>query len=164
MSAEAYPRPRARPRVWPRFVGARSVARAASEVRHVDVLVTGSSGFIGTALLPVLERSGHRPVRLVRGAAGTDTGTGAAATLRWDPAAGTIDAAGLEGIDAVVHLAGESIGATRSGLPSRSSEFSRAVLEARRCLRETLAGLRRRRPYSCRHRRSATTATEATRS
>jgi uncharacterized protein len=108
----------------------------------VDVLVTGSSGFIGTALLSVLERSGHRPVRLVRGAAGTDTGAGAGsgATVRWDPAAGTIDAAGLEGIGAVVHLAGESIGARKW-----TAEQKQRILESRTrgttLLSETLARL-----------------------
>jgi len=73
----------------------------------VDVAVTGSHGFIGSALLPALTREGHRPVRIVRGqAAGDDE-------LSWDPEAGTIDADGLEGIGGVVHLAGAGIGDRR---------------------------------------------------
>jgi uncharacterized protein (TIGR01777 family) len=70
----------------------------------VDVLVTGSHGLIGSALIPRLRADGHRVARLVRGApeGGDD--------VRWDPHAGTIDVVGLEGIDAVVHLAGAGIG------------------------------------------------------
>jgi hypothetical protein len=70
----------------------------------LDVLVTGSHGLIASALIPRLRADGHRVARLVRGTpeGGDD--------LRWDPRKGTIDAAGLEGIDAVVHLAGAGIG------------------------------------------------------
>ena len=73
----------------------------------MDVAVTGSHGFIGSALLPALTREGHRPVRIVRGQAAGD------AELSWDPEAGTIDADGLEGIGGVVHLAGAGIGDRR---------------------------------------------------
>ncbi len=70
----------------------------------MNVLVTGSHGLIGSALIPKLRADGHRVLRLVRGEPeGADD-------VRWDPAAGTIDAAGLEGVDAVVHLAGAGIG------------------------------------------------------
>lgn len=70
----------------------------------MKVLITGSSGFIGTALAKSLSTSGHRVVRLSRsGASNGDL-------VRWDPTAGVIDAGRLEGLDAVVHLAGEGIG------------------------------------------------------
>lgn len=68
----------------------------------MDIAITGSSGLIGTALAASLRADGHRVVPVVRSGASPDT-------VRWDPAAGTIDAAGLEGLDAVVHLAGEGI-------------------------------------------------------
>ncbi|MCU1346419.1 MAG: Epimerase [Acidimicrobiia bacterium] len=68
----------------------------------MDVVISGSSGLIGTALIDRLRSHGHRVVRLVRREAGTDE-------LSWDPAAGGIDAAGLEGVDAVVHLSGAGI-------------------------------------------------------
>lgn len=68
----------------------------------MDVAITGSTGLIGTALAAALQRDGHRVVRVTRSGGGDGT-------VRWDPAAGTIDAAGLEGLDAVVHLAGEGI-------------------------------------------------------
>jgi uncharacterized protein (TIGR01777 family) len=67
------------------------------------VLLTGSSGLIGSALRTRLASAGHDIARLVRSDA-----TGEDAYL-WDPAAGRLDGAALEGIDAVVHLAGETI-------------------------------------------------------
>src|SRR5262245_63965111 len=70
----------------------------------MNVLVTGSHGMISTALIPRLRARGDRVLRLVRGEPeGSDD-------VRWDPPAGTIDAAGLEGVDAVIHLAGAGIG------------------------------------------------------
>ena len=70
----------------------------------MKVLVTGSSGLIGRALVPFLTTGGHEVVRLVRPGA-----TRAPGTVSWDPDTNAIDAAALEGFDAVVHLAGESI-------------------------------------------------------
>jgi len=100
----------------------------------MDIAITGSRGLIGSALVPALARAGHRPVRIVRGApSGTDE-------LGWDPDAGAIDAAGLEGVDAVVHLAGAGIG-DRRWTPARK----RLILESRtkgtNALARALAGL-----------------------
>jgi uncharacterized protein (TIGR01777 family) len=74
----------------------------------MKVLVSGASGLIGSALVGLLTTGGHQVVRLVR-----HDGTRSAGAVQWDPAAGTIDAAALEGIDAVVHLAGENIASGR---------------------------------------------------
>ncbi len=71
------------------------------------VLISGASGLIGRALAESLEGGGHRVVRLVRR---TPAST---AEIRWDPAAGQLDADGLEGFDAAIHLSGENIGAGR---------------------------------------------------
>jgi len=68
------------------------------------LVVSGSSGLIGSALVPFLAFQGHQVFRLVR-----STPRPADAAIHWDPAAGTIDASALEGIDGVVHLAGERI-------------------------------------------------------
>jgi hypothetical protein len=100
----------------------------------MDIAITGSRGLVGSALVPALARAGHHPVRLVRGApAGTDE-------LGWDPDKGAIDAAGLEGIGAVVHLAGAGIGDKR-WTPARK----RLILESRTkgtgVLARALAGL-----------------------
>ncbi len=67
------------------------------------IAVSGASGLIGSALVPALEAWGHEVVRLVR----REPGPG---ELAWDPAAGTIDAAGLAGADGVVNLNGATIG------------------------------------------------------
>jgi hypothetical protein len=68
----------------------------------VKVLVTGSNGLIGSALIPALAEA-HDVLRLTRS---EPRGPG---EFRWDPVAGRIDAAALDGVDAVVHLAGESV-------------------------------------------------------
>ncbi|MGQ0637598.1 MAG: TIGR01777 family oxidoreductase [Planctomycetaceae bacterium] len=75
----------------------------------MQVLVSGSMGLVGSALLPELKAAGRRVVRLVRmvGQTADDESVG------WNPDANYIDAAGLEGVDAVVHLAGESIASGR---------------------------------------------------
>lgn len=101
----------------------------------VDVLVTGAAGFIGSALVPVLERDGHRVVRLTR-----ETGAKGVDTLRWDPTEGRIDAAGLEGLGAVVHLAGAGIGDKR-WTSSRKRAISESRTQGTLLLAATLAGL-----------------------
>jgi len=70
------------------------------------VAVTGSTGLIGTALCAALRQAGDEVVPVVRG-------TPRPGELPWDPVAGEIDTAGLEGLDAVVHLAGAGIGDAR---------------------------------------------------
>jgi len=72
----------------------------------MDVVVSGSHGFIGSALVPALVAAGHRARRLVRGTAGEGE-------VAWDPDAGTIDVAALEGVEGVVHLGGVGIGDKR---------------------------------------------------
>ncbi|MEU8776155.1 TIGR01777 family oxidoreductase [Streptomyces sp. NPDC048606] len=68
------------------------------------IALTGSSGLIGKALVRSLRADGHDLVRFVRRA---PTGPEEA---RWDPREGYVDPAGLDGVDAVVHLAGAGVG------------------------------------------------------
>jgi uncharacterized protein (TIGR01777 family) len=73
----------------------------------MQIAVSGASGLIGRALCASLAGDGHRVLRLVRRAAsGGDE-------IAWDPVAGTIDGARLDGVDAVVHLAGANVGEGR---------------------------------------------------
>ena len=96
------------------------------------ILVSGSSGLVGSALVPFLTTSGHSVTRLVRSAPGKEEG-------RWDPAAGTIDAGGLEGHDAVVHLAGENI--AERWTPERKARIKDSRVKGTRLLAETLGRL-----------------------
>ncbi len=98
------------------------------------VLVSGSTGLIGSALAVALAQRGYELVRLVR-----RTPLPGEAAIAWDPAAGTIDAARLEGLDAVVHLAGEPIGALRWTRRKRA-RIRESRVAGTRLLVETLAG------------------------
>ena len=76
----------------------------------MHILVSGSTGFVGTAITETLGRQGHAIVRLVRPASRQIGAGGARAeTVAWDPAAGRFDADAAEGADALIHLAGASI-------------------------------------------------------
>lgn len=101
----------------------------------MDIVISGASGLIGTALSEALTTQGHRPIALVRRAAKSG-----ADEISWDPAGGTIDAASLEGCDAVVHLAGAGIGDKKW-----SDERKRVIRESRTkgtaLLADALAGL-----------------------
>ncbi|HUZ36845.1 MAG TPA: TIGR01777 family oxidoreductase [Streptosporangiaceae bacterium] len=69
------------------------------------IAVTGSSGLIGSALVAALRTGGHQVLRLVRQASAADD------EIAWDPRApaGGLDPAALDGLDAVVHLAGAGV-------------------------------------------------------
>ena len=99
-------------------------------------MVTGASGLIGSALVDALRAGGHRPIALVRPSSPHRTDT-----LRWDPPNGAIDAAGLEGVDAVINLAGEPL------LGRWTERKRRAIRDSRilgtRLLAETIARLQR---------------------
>lgn len=77
----------------------------------MKILVTGSTGLIGSTLVPLLTGQGHAVTKLLRPS--SNTSTSADAIIQWDPQAGKIDANRLEGFDAVVHLAGENLASGR---------------------------------------------------
>jgi uncharacterized protein (TIGR01777 family) len=102
----------------------------------MQVAITGASGLIGRALAESLRRDGHTVRPLVRRPS-DDAGA-----VRWDPAAGTIDAVALEGVDAVVHLAGAGIGDKRWS-EARKAEIRDSRNQGTGLLARTLAGLDR---------------------
>jgi hypothetical protein len=74
----------------------------------MKVLISGASGFVGTALTAALRVEGHTVARLVR-----PGGTASEGDIPWNPAAAIIDTAAMQGVDAVVNLNGASIAALR---------------------------------------------------
>ena len=100
----------------------------------MKVLVSGSHGLVGTALIKSLEQEGHDCFRLVRHAPHS------AHEIEWSPERYSIALSLIEGFDAVVHLAGESIAEGRW-----SDEKKKSIRESRvkgtRLLGDALANL-----------------------
>lgn len=100
------------------------------------IAITGASGLIGSELARRLRAAGHRVVPVVRRPA-------RAGEVQWDPALGRIDAAALDGIDAAVHLAGESIAAGR-WTRARKAGIRESRVRGTSLLARTLGGLERK--------------------
>jgi uncharacterized protein (TIGR01777 family) len=101
------------------------------------ILVTGSNGMIGHALLAFLSADGHKVVTLTRS---KSDATGR--HIVWDPDAGIIDKDDLEDFEAVIHLAGESI--VGRWTPEKKARILESRAKGTRLLCETLAQLRSR--------------------
>jgi uncharacterized protein (TIGR01777 family) len=99
------------------------------------ILISGAGGMIGSVVAPYLASQGHEIVRLVRRAP-------EAGEVRWDPDAGTIDAAGLEGLDGVVHVA--TMPWPLRWTPKFKQEMRANRLRTNRLLAETLAARQRK--------------------
>lgn len=106
----------------------------------MKVIVTGSGGLVGRALVRSLLADGHSVTRLVRGGAQQFRAPGSAA-VEWNPDKGTIDAAALEGHDAAVHLAGEPVAEGRWD-DAKKRRIMDSRVKGTRLIAETLAGLR----------------------
>ena len=103
----------------------------------MNVVVSGASGLVGSALQPVLRRAGHNVFRLVRGRP-----VQASDEIGWDPGEGTIDRERLEACDAIINLAGETIG--RRWSAARRERILRSRVEATRTLVAAVAKLARK--------------------
>lgn len=94
----------------------------------MNIVVSGSTGLIGSPLVQALEARGNTVVRLTRG-------------VQWDPERGTIDRASLEGSDAVIHLAGENVFGRWTEAKKQRIRDSR--VRGTRLISNTLVGLTR---------------------
>jgi uncharacterized protein (TIGR01777 family) len=103
----------------------------------MNILVSGSTGLVGSALVPSLTADGHTVTQLVRTAS-----PHLDRTALWDPVKGEIDTAALEGQDAVVHLAGENI-ATGRWTAAKKARIKDSRVNGTRLLCEALSRLSR---------------------
>ena len=101
------------------------------------VAITGSTGLVGSEVVTALAAAGHEVVRLVRRVPAPGE-----KAVRWDPGKGKVDTAGLEGFDAVIHLAGENVGTGR-WTAARKAAIRDSRVNGTRLLCDTLAGLAR---------------------
>ncbi len=118
------------------------------------ILVSGASGLIGSALVPYLSAGGHTVVRLERAGRSSAPSPGRSAppapslptqSITWDPSAGGLSPAALEGFDAVIHLAGENIAGGR-WTAAKKSRIRESRVRGTKLLAESLARLGSGRP------------------
>jgi uncharacterized protein (TIGR01777 family) len=102
----------------------------------MKIVISGASGLIGTQLVAKLSNSGHEVIRLVRRSPKSGE-------IQWNPKSGSLDAAALEGADAVIHLSGAGIGDKRW-----SDAYRKEILDSRTTttalLATTIASLSRK--------------------
>jgi uncharacterized protein (TIGR01777 family) len=98
------------------------------------IAVTGSTGLVGSAIVPFLTAGRHMVTRIVRTRTNEED-------LVWGPEAGQLDAGRLEGLDAVVHLAGENIAARRWSAEQKA-RIRDSRVQGTKLLSENLAKLR----------------------
>ena len=99
----------------------------------MHIAVTGSHGLVGTAMIPAMTKMEYQVTRLVRGQAGVGS-------VDWDPTAESFDSSVLQGVDAVVHLAGENIASSR-WTSQVKERIRRSRVQGTRILAEGLAAM-----------------------
>jgi len=111
------------------------VHRAYPGVSSLRILVTGSSGLIGSSLVAFLSSGGHTVMRLVR------TPENKPDAIYWNPDKGEVDREALEGFDVVIHLAGEPLSGKRWN-KERKKNIYESRIQGSTLLAETLASLK----------------------
>jgi uncharacterized protein len=107
------------------------------------ILVSGSTGFVGSSLVPTLEREGNTILPLLRPQTGRGSPSQANEKIvRWDPVSGHFGFAAAEGSDALVHLAGASIAEGRWN-DSRKNLLRTSRIDSTRHLIHALSQLQR---------------------
>jgi hypothetical protein len=103
----------------------------------MKILISGSSGLVGSALVSHFREKGNEPIRLIRSIpkAGENS-------VYWNPEVDEIERERLEGLDVVIHLAGENIAAGR-WTQEQKQRIRDSRVEGTRFLSEELAGLRK---------------------
>ncbi len=104
----------------------------------MHVAITGSRGLLGSVLVPLLTGGGQRVTRIVRSRPTAPSRPADLPVLSWNPERGIDDPSQLVGVDAIVHLAGESIAAGR-WTEARKAEIRRSRIEGTRRIAEALA-------------------------
>ena len=99
----------------------------------MNIAISGSHGFVGSAVTETLWGAGHQVTPIVRGESAVETG------IAWSAETGYVDAAKLDGIEAVVHLAGESINGRWT--PEKKALIRESRVKGTRVLSEALAQL-----------------------
>lgn len=124
---------------WRHSITREDLRRHLAYAHHgpLTVAMSGTSGMVGRALAAFLSTGGHTVRRLVRG---RPTAPG---DIAWDPERGQVDLEALEGVDAVVHLAGAPIAEGR-WTERRKALIRSSRVEGTRALCAALARLRRR--------------------
>lgn len=103
-----------------------------------NILITGASGLIGTHLTELLQQEGRRVAHLSRSNRGNKT-----TTFLWDIAQAKLDIAALQGPDAIIHLAGASVGEKRW-----TDAYKREILESRTLSTRLLYDTLRQHPHT----------------
>lgn len=103
----------------------------------MKILIAGSSGLIGSALLPFLTTGGHTVVKLLR----TPEKEGGNFVL-WDPGSGKLNPADLEGFDAIINLAGDNIGSAR-WTPEKKKAIRNSRIESTALLVKAIKSLKK---------------------